>query len=183
MIGPGKLTVVVGPSGAGKDTLITLMRAQYQNDADIVFPRRVVTRLVSVGEDHDSLSEKAFEDAVQRGALAFWWEAHGLRYGVRAEIDADIQKGKTVVCNVSRATVNGLRSRFAHVIVVLVTAPEDVLAARLAARGRPSDGNIMDRLQRPAPPSSDIRPDVTIENVGDPQIAANRLSAVIRKYI
>jgi ribose 1,5-bisphosphokinase len=134
MIGPGKLILVVGPSGAGKDTLITLARKQCQDDADIVFPRRVVTRPVSSGEDHDSLSDQAFENALQRRAFAFWWNAHGLHYGLPATIDTDIQSGRTVVCNVSRAIVDDLRTRYAHPIIVLVTAPEEFLAARLAAR-------------------------------------------------
>ena len=51
-IGPGTLVVVVGPSGAGKDTLIGLARALCANDARVVFPRRIVTRSPSacVGE-------------------------------------------------------------------------------------------------------------------------------------
>ncbi|HEY6257055.1 MAG TPA: phosphonate metabolism protein/1,5-bisphosphokinase (PRPP-forming) PhnN, partial [Xanthobacteraceae bacterium] len=75
-IGPGLLVVVVGPSGAGKDTLIDLARAlcaqDSQIDPRIVFPRRVVTRGPSAAEDHDSIMPSAFDAAVGQGAFAFW---------------------------------------------------------------------------------------------------------------
>ena len=41
LIGPGRLVLVAGPSGAGKDTLIAHARAACRNDATVVFPRRM----------------------------------------------------------------------------------------------------------------------------------------------
>jgi ribose 1,5-bisphosphokinase len=72
-----------------------------------------------------------------------------------------------------------LRCRYADVRVVLVTAPADVLAARLAARGRATDGVLATRLARSAPARSDLAPDVVIENVGDQQDGGEKLIAVI----
>jgi ribose 1,5-bisphosphokinase len=179
-IGPGRLVLVVGPSGAGKDTLIALARAQCAGDPAIVFPRRIVTRAASAAEDNESVSEAEFDAAWEQGAFAFWWEAHGLKYGLPASVDADIRAGRAVVCNISRGLVPSLRARYACVTVVLVTAPRDVLAARLDARSRSSDGNIAGRLDRAAPDANDLNPDVVIENTGTPQSGAERLGAVIR---
>ncbi len=179
-VGPGALVLVVGPSGAGKDTLIAMARASCAGDAATVFPRRIVTRARSDAEDHDSISDAAFDDGIGQGAFAFWWEAHGLKYALPAAIDTDIRAGKTVVCNVSRAIVKRLRERYARVTVVLVTAPRDILLARLAARSRSSDGEAAARIDRAAPGAEDLHPDVVIENIGDPQRGAQLLSALVR---
>jgi ribose 1,5-bisphosphokinase len=180
-IGPGALVVVVGPSGAGKDTLIALARAICADDPRIVFPRRIVTRPASAAEDHDSATPFAFDAAIGQGAYAFWWEAHGLKYALSAAIDAALRAGKTVVCNVSRAVVGQLRARYAGLTVVMVTAPKDLLLARLAARGRESGGGVAERLDRAAPAIDDLAPDVTIENIGDPSDGARCLVEVLRR--
>jgi len=178
-IGPGRLVVVAGPSGAGKDTLLRLARSLLGGDSNIVFPHRVVTREPSADEGHEALSDADFAAAVAAGGFAFWWDAHGLNYALGAAVDEDIRAGKTVVCNVSRTVISELRRRYANVSVVLVTAPADVLAARLAARGRATDGAIGTRLARVAPAQSDLVPDLVIENVGDPQDGVEKLIAIM----
>jgi ribose 1,5-bisphosphokinase len=178
-IGPGALVVVVGPSGAGKDTLLALARTLCADDPRIVFPRRIVTRPRSVAEDHDSVSPSEFDAGVGQGAYAFWWEAHGLKYALSAAIDTELRSGNTVVCNVSRAVVSALRERYADLTVVLVTAPKDVLLARLAMRGRESD--VTERLDRAVPAIDDLAPDIVIENTGDPNDGVSRLAAVLRR--
>ncbi len=178
-IGPGRLVVVAGPSGAGKDSLLRFARNVLRADPNIVFPRRIITREPSADEDHESLSDADFAAAVAAGGFAFWWAAHGLNYAVNATLDDDIRAGKTVVCNVSRAVISELRYRYANVRVVLVTAPAEVLAARLAARGRVTDGVLGARLTRSAPPQSDLAPDAVIENVDDLQDAGEMLIAAI----
>jgi ribose 1,5-bisphosphokinase len=178
-IGPGRLVVVIGPSGAGKDTLIARARARLDGHRTIVFPRRIVTRAASDAEDHDTVSDDDFAAGAQGGAFAFWWEAHGLKYALPAAIDDDIRAGRTVVCNVSRGIVAALRCRYAQVAAVLVTAPAEVLRVRLAARSRASDGDIVRRIARAAPSEIDISPDHVIENVGDIEEAAARLSEMI----
>ena len=179
-IGPGTLILVVGPSGAGKDTLIGLARALCADNPQIVFPRRIVTRPPSGAEEHDSVSPSEFDAAIGRGDYAFWWQAHGLKYALSAAIDAELRAGRTVACNVSRGVVSQLRERYAHVTVVLVTAPKEVLLARLAARGRESGSGVAQRIEHAAPAIAELRPDSVIENIGDPHDGAARLAAVLR---
>jgi ribose 1,5-bisphosphokinase len=178
-IGPGRLVLVVGPSGAGKDTLIDVVRAACRDEAGIVFPRRIITRPSSSAEDHDTISDAAFDEAATGGAFALCWAAHGLKYGIPAAIDDDIYVGRTVVCNVSRTVIGAARTRYARVTVVLVTAPQEILAARLRARGRGSDGSATDRVQRSVLPDGELKADVVIENIGAVEAAAGTLLRVV----
>ena len=96
-VGPGRLILVVGASGVGKDTLIVGARAACAAEPSVVFPRRVVTRAATAAEDHDSISEEAFRRAAAAGDFALWWEAHGLCYGIPSTITDDIRAGRRVV--------------------------------------------------------------------------------------
>jgi ribose 1,5-bisphosphokinase len=87
-------------------------------------------------EDHGTLADDAFDHAVGNGSFTFWWQPHGLKYGIRRSADDDVRFGRTIVCNVSRGIVPNLRMRYARVDAVLITAPVDVLSARLAGRAR-----------------------------------------------
>ena len=178
-LGPGRLILIVGPSGAGKDTLLGLARTAFADNSNIIFQRRVVTREASSFEDNDQMSAESFRQARMRGDFAVHWEAHGHCYGLPSAIDDEIGAGRTVVANVSRAVVDGMRRAYADVTVVAVTAPPEVLAERLAARARGSDGRLADRLGRAAG-GVEAAPDVTISNVGDVAHHARVLVRIIR---
>jgi ribose 1,5-bisphosphokinase len=177
-IGPGRLILVVGPSGAGKDTLLGLAKAACTDDMNIVFPRRVVTREASSSEDNEALTPGAFQSALQQGAFAMHWEAHGHCYALPKAIDDDISAGRTVVVNVSRMVVEAMRRSYADVVVVAITAPPQILAERLATRARSSDGQIEARLRRSVEDAA--TPDVTISNVSSAEYHARQLVRVIR---
>ena len=178
-IGPGRLVLVVGPSGAGKDTLLRLAQAACIEDHDIVFPRRVVTRESSADEDNVAVSPDEFRRALERGDFAVHWEAHGHCYALPLDLNDDIRAGRAVVANVSRTVIGALRQTYANVVVVAITAPPDVLAQRLAARARDSDGNIADRLARSVDDAS-AHADVTILNAGSADYHGRHLLRVIR---
>lgn len=175
-IGPGKLVLVVGPSGAGKDTLLGLAQAASVDDPEIVFARRVVTREASSAEDNEQIGPEHFHEAREQGAFAVHWEAHGHCYGLPRQINDDIRAGRTVVANVSRTVVPHLRRAYVDVVVVAVTAPAEVLARRLAMRKRGSDGNIDQRLARTV---DDADADATIVNVSSAEYHARQLLRII----
>jgi len=83
------------------------------------------------------------------------------------------------VCNVSRTVIGDARSRYARATVVLVTAPQEILAARLRERRRSSDGSVIDRVQRSVSPDSELNADVVIENTGSVESAAGMLLRVV----
>ncbi len=72
-----------------------------------------------------------------------------------------------MIANVSRAAIAEARARYSCKVVE-ITAPPEVLAKRLAARGRESESDIAARLAREAAP---VEADVTIVNDGPPETA------------
>jgi ribose 1,5-bisphosphokinase len=171
----GTLVLVVGPSGAGKDTLLRLARRRLATDPRFVFPRRIITRKSGDHEDHDTLDAAGFAAAAADGDFLLDWSAHGLSYGVPASAAADLATGRTVVVNVSRSVVAQAQSRFPHLHVVVVTAPPVVLAQRIAARGRELDVDARSRLTREAAPLPPGVAVTTIVNDADPEPAAQAL--------
>jgi ribose 1,5-bisphosphokinase len=174
------LFLVVGPSGAGKDTLLRHAQEALRHNPDIVFVRRIVTRPSSEAEDHQTVSAEDFWAAARQGAFALSWNAYGLNYAIPLSVESDMAAGRRVVCNVSRAVVADARARYPRAVVVLVTAPEEVLRTRLLARGRPSDIDVAARLSRASWFAPTLCPDHVIVNVGSIDHAAAKLAALIR---
>jgi phosphonate metabolism protein PhnN/1,5-bisphosphokinase (PRPP-forming) len=142
------LVLIVGPSGAGKDTLLDAAREALADDPRFVFARRSITRPADAGgEAHEALSEAAFEARRAAGGFALWWRAHGLSYGIPAAVEAELAAGRVVIASVSRAVVTEAASRY-PVRVVEITAPPAVLASRLAQRRREHAEGISERLSR-----------------------------------
>ena len=163
----GIFVAVVGPSGVGKDSLIDFARARLEASGRVAFVKRVVTREAHEGsEDHDSMDVDAFAEAETAGRFALNWDAHGLRYGLPIALENDLEAGRVVVANLSRAVIPALLERYPDALVVSVTADRDVIAQRLANRGRETEESIQRRLDRSVGdrlPASTIR----IDNSGD----------------
>lgn len=142
----GRFIAVVGPSGVGKDSVMQAMAAR---DPRIVLARRMITRPSDAGgEDFDGLTVEEFHALHAAGAFALSWAAHGLHYAIPATVDAYLQEGRDVLANLSRAVLIRAKDRFAQFEVINLTADRDVLAARLAARGRETAAQIAGRLDR-----------------------------------
>ena len=143
---PGRVFAVVGPSGAGKDTL---MEAAAAADPSLHLVRRVITRPEAAGgERFEGISREQFAARRAAGDFAIWWEAHGLYYGIPKSIHQELAAGRTVLFNGSRAALPAARQAFPDLRVILVKAPPEVLAARLAKRGRETASDITARLAR-----------------------------------
>jgi ribose 1,5-bisphosphokinase len=175
----GSLVLIVGPSGAGKDTVMRGARELLAAEQRIVFLRRWITRPANEWEDHHSLSEEAFDRAKREGQLALWWTAHGLSYGIPASALGLVHSGRIVVCNGSRGVAGRARMRFQSLRLVYVTARREVLMERLEARGREAD--IAGRLARLDHGVPEADADLVIRNEGTVESAAASLAAFLRR--
>jgi len=160
------LFLVVGPSGAGKDTLLDAVRGRLVAEG-YSFPQREITRHADAGgEAHIAIRPEEFAAKRAAGGYALCWDAHGLSYGIDAGIAQELAAGRHVVCNVSRGAVAAARASFQPLRVVVVTASRAVLARRIAARGRESAEDVEARLARAATPEPQGDDVIVIENAG-----------------
>lgn len=143
----GAWIFVCGPSGSGKDSVIASARKMLGKNQNVVFARRMVTRAVQFGSDHDPLTEPAFMALLQVGELAWHWQAHGYHYAISQRYAADVKAGRLVVVNGSRAHVQALPAS-PNLRVVKISCDTHRLAARLAQRGRDSSAAVAQRLAR-----------------------------------
>jgi ribose 1,5-bisphosphokinase len=158
-----RLIYVVGPSGAGKDSVLSWLRAQTPESAPVHWARRTIDRpnMVQPGaEDHESVASVAFEQLVADAALAMHWDANTHRYGIRhAELDRLKDPAWCVMVNGSRAHLPLAARDFPGLTVLHITAAPDVLRERLTRRGRESPEAIEARLSRSV--------DLTVPNGSD----------------
>jgi phosphonate metabolism protein PhnN/1,5-bisphosphokinase (PRPP-forming) len=170
------LILVVGPSGAGKDTVLGLARSALDGDPRFRFVRRTITRAADAGgEDHDAVTDAEFATR----DFALQWEAHGLKYGIPIDIEADLAGGRVVIANISRGAIGRAAARYPVRVVEVLASPE-ILAQRLAARGRETAADIAARLAR-AVPIPDGVPVDRVVNDTTPDTAADAFVALLRR--
>ncbi|MBE7374478.1 phosphonate metabolism protein/1,5-bisphosphokinase (PRPP-forming) PhnN [Pseudomonas lopnurensis] len=146
----GRLIYLIGPSGAGKDSLLDAARAPLA-ERGVRIARRVITRSAeAVGEAAQSVSEAEFERLEAQHAFALSWRANGLAYGIPAQIDDWLAAGEHVLVNGSRGYLPEARRRYPDLLAVLLSVEQDVLRERLLTRGRESPEQIEARLARNA---------------------------------
>lgn len=156
-------------------------RRALAGDPRFVFARRIITRPEDAGgEAHEEATETGFAAREAAGGFYVTWSAHGLRYGLPAAIEADLAAGRSVIANVSRG-IPALVADRARAVVVEITAPAEILALRLAARGREDAADIASRLSREGaryPEGVAVR---AIINDATPEIGIARLVAAFNE--
>ncbi len=172
----GIVFLIVGPSGAGKDTLLTGARAELP---DLTFVRRYITRPADAGgEKHIEISMDEFRRMADAGEFCIWWQAHDLGYGVHRHVQGQVAGGDYVVINTSRNAISDFEQAFERVVTIHITASADHLRDRLLLRGRESAEQIDARLARDLPPVT-ARELVEIRNEGTLEEATAALINVL----
>lgn len=158
----GTLFLIVGPSGAGKETLATQV---CQHCPELYLMPRIITRPAVDGE-HISVSIEEYASLKRNYGFALFWDAHGSRYGVSRKMEERLASGQSVVLIGSRSIVDEARSKFQPLKVIQLVAKLDVLSKRLRQRARDTEDDIdrrLGRADRSEPRGGDV---ITIENSG-----------------
>lgn len=109
---PGKLVLLIGPSGVGKSVILQRLRTKH---AELHFPRSATTRAKRPKENdtlYRFLTEAEFDAFLADGKFLEWAQVHGgARYGtLLEEILPAIETGKTVVREVDVQGFESIRS-------------------------------------------------------------------------
>lgn len=153
---------IVGPSGAGKDTIMNAVHEVLKNNPEFLFVRRIITRKAGINsfndqdetsqnignEDNIGVSLEKFFELSQKASFSLQWFAHGIHYGLPMGIVDEVHKGKIVIANVSRAELEHAKELFGKVYVIEINAPIGILKERLLGRKREKITDIEERLKR-----------------------------------
>ena len=149
-----RLIYVVGPSGAGKDTLLSWLKSRVHTSSLLHWARRTIDRPPSTdsnAEQHESIDSIGFVNLLKEGAFAMDWEANSHRYGIRFQEIAPLYQFKWVIVNGSRGYLSKAASEYPGMTTLHITADQELLRKRLIDRGRESNQLIEERMRREVP--------------------------------
>lgn len=170
----GRLVYCMGPSGAGKDSLLDWLRAHLPQPCCVHWAQRTISRAAtSGGEAHEGVSPAAFAALRSEHAFALHWQANGMGYGVRHAQLAPLAQGHWVLLNGSRAYLPDALARIPDLVAVHITASPQVLRERLLSRGRETREEVEARVQRalaytppPGAANLEVHNDGALEDAG-----------------
>ena len=145
-----RLFVISGPSGAGKGTLVSLVR-ERRHDLDLTVS--ATTRKPREGEidgvSYHFISEEEFTRRVDAGEFLEWAHVHGHRYGtLKSEVDERMARGHSVILEIDIQGGMNVRKAYPGTVCVFIDPPSwDVLVARLEGRGTENEESMRIRLQ------------------------------------
>jgi guanylate kinase len=173
----GTLTVLTGPSGVGKGTLVKLLRERHPN---LYLSVSATTRTPREGEidgqDYFFVSRDRFAAMVEAGELLEWAEFAGNCYGTpRQAIVERLDRGEHVLLEIELEGARQVKNTFPEALRVFVLPPSlDELERRLRSRGQDAEAAIERRLSR-------AREEVAAADEFDRQIVNDDLEAALGK--
>lgn len=154
----GTLFIVSGPSGAGKTTLINLVREDLRDvGLELYFSVSHTTRRSRTGEipgqSYHYVSDAEFRLMVARGEFLEWAHVHAHLYGTsRAEVEEKLRSGKDVILDIdyqgAKLIADNPELKARQLNVFIFPPSLDVLEQRLRARGLNSEEEIEIRLRK-----------------------------------
>ena len=149
--GQGQLTVITGPSGVGKGTLVKLLLAR---NPSIWLSVSATTRSPREGEldgvSYFFHSRDQFDALVAAGGLLEWAEFAGNCYGTpRQPVEDQLATGRPVLLEIELEGARQVRRSFPEGVQIFLAPPSyGELERRIRGRGTDSEDAIGRRLAR-----------------------------------
>jgi guanylate kinase len=148
---PGRLTVITGPSGVGKGTLVSALLLRHPG---LWLSVSATTRFPRPGENHGEhyffFSRAEFERLVDQGGLLEWAEFAGNLYGTpREPVERHLAEGRPVLLEIELEGARQVRRSFPAGFQLFIKPPSfEELERRIRDRGTDSEEAIQRRLAR-----------------------------------
>jgi guanylate kinase len=146
-----RLSVITGPSGVGKGTLVSRLLALHPQ---IWLSVSATTRAPRQGEqegvNYFFFSRERFEQQVQEGGFLEWAEFAGNLYGTpRQPVEQHLAAGRPVLLEIELEGARQVRRSFPAGFQLFIKPPSfEELERRIRGRGTDSEEAIQRRLQR-----------------------------------
>ncbi|QVL52182.1 MAG: guanylate kinase [Cyanobium sp. M30B3] len=178
-----RLSVITGPSGVGKGTLVGRLLARHPRIWLSVSATTRAPRPGEVeGESYFFLSREHFERQVAAGGFLEWAEFAGNLYGTpREPVERQLAAGRPVLLEIELEGARQVRRSFPAGFQVMIQPPSlEELERRIRGRGTDAEAAIQRRLERAREELAAAGEfDATLVN-GDLELALAQLERLLR---
>ena len=145
----GNLTVLTGPSGVGKGTIV---RKILESHKDVWLSISATTRQPRSGEiegeQYFFLEKKKFKEIIDKEGFLEWASFSNNFYGTPKQVVKEkIEKGTNVLLEIELDGARQIRNSFPNALQIFLAPPNlSELEKRIRGRGTETEESIRDRL-------------------------------------
>lgn len=179
--------IISGPSGAGEDSVIEALGTFLPLERVITTRSRSMRPGESQGHPYYFLSEEEFKQKVAAGDFIEYTQQYNNQWSgvTREEIERVAHSKKIGIWKIEYQGVMTAKQLFPDIIAILITAPLDILEARIRRRDNPNESVLQERMAYTKEwlKHTDIY-DYQIENEeGKLNETVERVKAIIKKHL